>query len=566
MYNKKTHCWQSDSYDEAILKWAHAEENKNDPLAMFIIADTLLVTAERGRGNIDAVYFAETAAKAGNPRAALAMAQMFHYGWGVHQNKKTAREWYLKAAELGESEAIKYLNDLKKRKKKKLFISIASVVLAIAVIVASVFIIPDLFMRKGIRVNENTAYKEHTDMLDLALDVNELKTLYDDEEIQSGNKKANRLLLQFEGEYLDLSDFDAVCVIKDADGMVIVQFKTFEETERCYEYLKGLDGVVAISIDQYNALRKTIATPNDLTSTKIPYTSPHTRYTYLSWGVEYMGMDILAGWAMKNNPNSVLVAVLDTGCEPNEETISRYVEGFDFVDPTVSQFYDHDGHGTHVAGTIFDATRGLDVSILPVRVLGERGGSDMNVALGVKYAVQMNAKVINMSLGGNCDVACAPYDDCGSYLAYAIREAVSKGVVVVIAAGNELEDTVQKCPAHVGEAITVSGCCVDDTPYGTYNPEYEGGTNYGEAVDVCAPAYHVYSYYLEQYGGYAELTGTSMATPHIAALCAILKAAEPTSNYTPAQIEMLLKNYSVHMDNILFYGAGIPWAPHFAGY
>jgi len=115
----------------------------------------------------------------------------------------------------------------------------------------------------------------------------------------------------------------------------------------------------------------------------------------------------------------------------------------------------------------------------------------------------------------------------------------------------------------VGEAITVSGCCLDDTLYGTYNSEIEGGTNYGEAVDVCAPAYHVCSYYLNS--SFAELTGTSMAAPHISGLVAILKAAEPTAHYTPTQIDMLLKNYTVYMDAPLYYGAGIPWAPHFAG-
>jgi len=563
MYNKKTHCWQSDEYDESIVRWANAVENKENADAMFILADKLLVTAERGAGNIEAVYLMESAAKQDNPRAALAMAQMFQYGWGVHQNKKSAFEWYKKAAELGAPEAIKYINDLKKRKKKNIIISVISAVLVIAAVVASIIIIPKFFKKEGIKLNENAEYIEHTDIVELMLDINELKDAYDNEDIRSGKKKASRIFMQFEGEYLDLSDFDIVKLIKNSDGMIIIQFKTFEETERCYKYLKELEGVIAISIDQYNTLPKTIATPDDINSTQTPYTSPYTNFSYLSWGVEYMGLDILSAWAMKQSTKPVVVAVIDSGSTPCEENQSRYVEGFDFVDPTKGDFYDGDGHGTHVAGTILDTTRGLDVSVMPLRVLDDfGGGTDLTISLAINYARKVKVDVMNLSLGGQCNPT-DPFDSCGGYIPYAIRQAVAEGIVIVVAAGNEMSDTVSVCPAHVGEAITVSGCCLDDTLYGTYNSEIEGGTNYGEAVDVCAPAYHVCSYYLNS--SFAELTGTSMAAPHISGLVAILKAAEPTAHYTPTQIDMLLKNYTVYMDAPLYYGAGIPWAPHFAG-
>lgn len=100
-----------------------------------------------------------------------------------------------------------------------------------------------------------------------------------------------------------------------------------------------------------------------------------------------------------------------------------------------------------------------------------------------------------------------------SWLIYAIRDVISQGIVVVVAAGNEASDTVTCCPAHVGEAITVGSC---DPPA---NPAIF--TNYGKAIDVCAPGVDVISYY--RASQFTILSGTSMSTPHVSALAAILK-------------------------------------------
>lgn len=135
-----------------------------------------------------------------------------------------------------------------------------------------------------------------------------------------------------------------------------------------------------------------------------PYTSPSTGMVYYSWGVEYLGLDRMSSWVAGQQTEPVTVAVLDSGVEPCNETQGRILEGLDMFDSSGNGWNDMAGHGTHVAGTILDCTRGLDVSVFPVRVLGENGkGADSSVIQGLKAAIANDVDVINMSLGGRRD-------------------------------------------------------------------------------------------------------------------------------------------------------------------
>ena len=113
--------------------------------------------------------------------------------------------------------------------------------------------------------------------------------------------------------------------------------------------------------------------------------------------------------------------------------------------------------------------------------------------------------MINLSLGG----------DCTQFEEAAISAALDQNIVVVAAAGNEAMDVDlnQVCPAHIPGCITVSACQWDGALY--------TDTNHGDSVDVCAPGVDVVSYCLD--GMLAAKTGTSMATPHISALVAMMK-------------------------------------------
>lgn len=245
---------------------------------------------------------------------------------------------------------------------------------------------------------------------------------------------------------------------------------------------------------------------------------------YLDW--------LKAQSAVEDLPR-LTVAVIDSGLYQQHELFENRIApgGYDFVqgdnDPG-----DENGHGTHVSGTVVDGT--LDnVSILPIRVLDEDGsGSSLNVCLGIYYAIQQGADVINMSLGG-------------TGVSHMTQEAVSAahdaGIPVVVAAGNDGHNASNHNPANCDDVITVGASEL----YYDWWEEREifhlaYFSNYGEHVDLYAPGVDIFSAYLpSDWGDYTLMNGTSMATPHVAAAAALLLSYDPT--YTPDEIELRLK-------------------------
>lgn len=558
MYKKEIGCWKSDPYEETIIVWCQESYNKENPEAMFILADIMLENAGKGKKTADAVYLMEKAAKLGNARAALAMGQMFQYGWAVSRSKKSALMWYEKAAELGNSEAAALLAALKRQKRRKTIIGIVSLVLVICIVCAGVIWILAMRPVTGILVHEDTELLQTIDLQEFTEALEKLVNQYDNELVISGQQGSNRLMLRFEGDGIDLSDFPAAVVIDNGDNFLIVQFDSEEEAQRCLKILKQTRGILFVEEDSYNTYTNEEISAGDLTSTSIPYSSPYTGENYYSWGVEYLGLDRLAAWLITQQTVPVTVAVLDTGSEPCQENAHLYLNGFDVVDSSNSNGWnDVDGHGTHVAGTIIDCTWGLDVQILPVRVLAPNGSPESYVILGLQYAIQNDVDVINMSLGGSC-MTTSPDAVCDGAEDFYIQDAIDKGIVVVVAAGNGDDhgnpvSTAGECPAHLGNCIVVAACDSGD--------RLASFSNYGESVDVCAPGVDVLSYYPGD--TFAELSGTSMAAPHVSALAAMLKTVMP--NKTPAQIEKYITDYCVDMGDPMFYGEGIPWAGYFAG-
>lgn len=180
---------------------------------------------------------------------------------------------------------------------------------------------------------------------------------------------------------------------------------------------------------------------------------------------------------------------------------------------------DENGHGSHVAGTIGGKTFGVakKVSIVGVKVLGADGsGTNSGVIRGMQFvANDARAKglsgkaVMNMSLGGSFSRA----------VNSAINQIEAAGVVPVVAAGNENQDTANTSPGSAEAAITVGA--IDQT-----NDERASFSNFGPLVDIFAPGVRVQSVGITSDTATSTLSGTSMASPHVAGLAAYLMALE----------------------------------------
>jgi serine protease len=293
------------------------------------------------------------------------------------------------------------------------------------------------------------------------------------------------------------------------------------------------------------------------------------------------GVNLEPAWDITRG-SGVVVAVIDTGITPHSEFAGQLVPGYDFIgdidtaidgdgrdaDPNDPGDW-HDGecnffgipedsswHGTHVAGTIAALTdNGAGVAgvapaakVLPVRALGKCGGFLSDLIDGITWSsggtvagVPANAnpaEVINMSLGGG--------GACGVALQGAIDAAVGRGTTVVVAAGNSGGDAAAEQPASCNNVVTVSAV----GPAGTL-ADY---SNFGPVVDVAAPggtganpaADNVLSTLnlgttVQGAEGYAWYAGTSMASPHVAGIVALMQSAATTPK-TPAEVKKILEN------------------------
>ncbi|WP_037312753.1 S8 family peptidase [Amycolatopsis orientalis] len=243
-----------------------------------------------------------------------------------------------------------------------------------------------------------------------------------------------------------------------------------------------------------------------------------------SWGldrVDQADLPLDTKYTYPTKADNVTAYVIDTGVRGSHKDFGdRATGGKDFVDNDDTPNDEH-GHGTHVAGTIGGTEHGLakGVKIVGVRVLDANGsGTTEGVVAGVDW-VAANAKgpsVANMSLGGGADDA----------LDAAVKGAIEKGVTFALAAGNESADAGTTSPARVKEAITVAASDKTD--------KQASFSNYGSVVDLYAPGVDITSTWGTGDDATNTISGTSMASPHVAGAAALYLSAHPDA--TPAQV------------------------------
>jgi type VII secretion-associated serine protease mycosin len=264
--------------------------------------------------------------------------------------------------------------------------------------------------------------------------------------------------------------------------------------------------------------------------------------TYREYQWDLDRMSVPDAW-QQSTGTDVVVAVIDTGVDGNHPDLAGNVlTGYDAIDDTEGGDSDGNGHGTHVAGTVAAVTgngEGIagvapDAKVLPVKVLDADGsGWSSDTAEGIVWAVDNGAQVINMSLGADSSTDAEEA---------AVAYAVENGVTVVAAAGNEREEgSPTSYPAAYDGVIAVAATDLDD--------EIAEYSNRGDYVDVAAPGSGILSTYpadLSEDGSeYAELSGTSMASPHVAAVAALIKASRP--DITPDGIQNALEESAVDL-------------------
>jgi hypothetical protein len=273
-------------------------------------------------------------------------------------------------------------------------------------------------------------------------------------------------------------------------------------------------------------------------------------YSYVAWDMQMTGADKLFANCLLGS-QSVVVAVVDTGVDLTHPDLkANLLPGYDFVQhDTIPQ--DGEGHGTHVAGTIAARINGIGVvgvapmvKILPVRVLDNTGsGYTSDVIAGIKWAADHGARVINLSLGST---------HYNVNMKAVVDYAIGKGAVVIAAAGNDGDGYNLPCyPAAYPEVVAVAA--VDA------NGRHAFFSNYGSYVDIAAPGEKydydylygdgIFSTFLN--GGYTAMSGTSMASPHVAGEAAQILSRHP--EYTVAQVIAAIEGSALHVD--------MPYAP-----
>ncbi len=282
------------------------------------------------------------------------------------------------------------------------------------------------------------------------------------------------------------------------------------------------------ALDGFEAAMSEAAAKRLAADPSVAYVEQNQRVSLLgtqsgaTWGIDRIDQrnrPLSGTYTYSTTASTVTAYIIDTGIKYTHNDFGgRASFGYDAVG---SGGVDCNGHGTHVAGTVGGTTYGVakQVKLVGVRVLSCSGsGTNAGVIAGVNW-VTANAQkpaVANMSLGGGVSTA----------LDNAVANSISSGVTYALAAGNSNANACNSSPSRVASAITV-GATTSTDARASYS-------NYGTCLDIFAPGSAITSAWYNSNTATKSISGTSMASPHVAGAAALVLAAN--QSFTPAQV------------------------------
>lgn len=371
-----------------------------------------------------------------------------------------------------------------------------------------------------------------------------------------------RIVVQFDGAVLPTNTLDAAIDNASVDAVGAVSAKT-----RVYE-IDGVQGTAETStaiadIESLPGVRDVFVDTKVFPMVSDPDYESQQWYLY-----DTQGINAPTAWEYATG-EGVRVAVVDTGHTAHPDLEANIINGYDFIDDTITS-NDGDGrdadasdpgdytninncdvtepsswHGTHVSGTIAAVSNTIGVAgvaysskVLSIRALGRCGGSMSDILAGVRWAAglsvpgvpanQYPARVINLSLGGS--------GSCPSWVQTELNAVAAAGALVVVAAGNSNTNASNATPASCANVVTVAAT----NSIGSK----ASFSNYGAVVDIAAPGTSILNTVNDGLTSpttpnYARMSGTSMATPQVAAVAALVLSLQPTLSLADLRSRLL---------------------------
>ena len=331
----------------------------------------------------------------------------------------------------------------------------------------------------------------------------------------------------------------------------VLQYPTAADAYAAYQAFQEQDEIL-------------FAEPNRIYHIADAETSADSDYEFpaANWGWKAIGADsFLTQFAESGlSAPEIVVAVIDTGIYSEHNWFQNRIAegGASFVDENNGSYDDLHGHGTHCAGIICGMTPD-HVKILPLKALNRIGyGDTLGIFCAMLYAAEQDADVVSMSLGG---AGCSPMFE------EAVRELKAKQIPCVVAAGNESADAKYSSPANAPDVITVSSVTLYESFWeqeeepdkrSEHDLKLSGFSNFGDIIDFAAPGDMIDSASTVSPNETINMSGTSMATPHVAGCVADILSVQP--DYTIDEIYECLKENALDLGDPGFdpqFGWGI---------